>query len=142
MRDIIFRGKRCDDGQWIYGSLNTFDVHYQALSGRMVDRFEAYIHAHPDSKPWNESVEEVNPETVGQYTGVLDKDGNKIFEGDVIERKQCGGYVIGLVNFADGCFCVRTDKYHNPAIDVFMVESETTVVGNPYDNPELVVTSE
>lgn len=70
MRDILFRGIRNDNGKWIYGDLMTptdiMDVWEISENTGMGDRYE------------------VDPETVGQWTGLNDRFGNKIFEGDIV----------------------------------------------------------
>lgn len=67
MREILFRGKRLDNGQWVYG-------YYAYDRGKY-----HYIKSVDDSFNYR-----VDPDTVGQYTGLKDKDGNKIFEGDKV----------------------------------------------------------
>lgn len=66
MREIVFRGKRIDNGEWVYGSLR-----YGILSNL------PYIN-------WFS----VDPSTVGQFAGIMDKNGNKVFEGDLIRWKN------------------------------------------------------
>ena len=87
MRKVLFRGKTISTDEWIYGGYFTMDDRHFIVKA---DRY------HPDTRDWDAAeyyeinprytygVFEVHPESVGEYTGVLDKDGNKIFEGDII----------------------------------------------------------
>ena len=136
MREILFRGKRIDNGEWVYGDL----VHIGNKS------YISYYYESALSTFINETIEydgisivgvapfiEVDPTTVGQYTGLTDKNGKKIFEGDIIfDPEMKDNYI---VEFDEGGFCAG-DMFLQAYIsfDEFSCE----VIGNIHDNPELL----
>lgn len=135
MREILFRGKSKDNGEWVYGTpLYATSYHYGCeftlivpipveFSGFELDDFEDVI-----------------PETVGQFTGLLDKHGNKIFEGDVVKNSCCVTLrsgdnenkwdctIMGVVTFREGGFWVKSSEFDFP------VSNEYEVIGNIHDN--------
>lgn len=119
MREILFRGKRTDNGEWVEGGFlpeggDFTNVIYEIGSG---------------------FGDKVDPLTVGQYTGVTDWNGKRIFEGDYISGRKYKG----VVNFGTGCFCVKDGNYFsNLAIDIVINEDVVVVIGNIYDNPDLL----
>ena len=89
-RAILFRGKRVDNGEWVRGL--PFSLH----ATNNVEGIETY----------DGERHKVDPDTVGQYSGFTDKNGNRVFEGDVMEFDAYGFHYKGVVSFVDGNFCV------------------------------------
>lgn len=129
MRETLFRGKRVDNGEWVYG----------LLWKKKYDTNKIFISYFPD-KDDREEVVVVVPETVGEYTGLKDKNGVKIFEGDILYKD---GYWKWFVDFAKGSFIglptnpTQRANARGYALDLDKVEG-WEVIGNIHDNPELL----
>ena len=131
MREILFRGKPIVPGKYNGGS---FAIGYYCCS----PSGKHYIELSTASGCKNPV--EVNPDTVGQYTGLTDKKGAKIFEGDILcnERGICyGGCYSAVVKYNNGEFMAEgfVNFY---AVDFCVLE----VIGNIHDNPELLEVGE
>ena len=127
MRDILFRGKRLCNGMWVHGGF-----HHREGKNYIIGI----------SKKWRIDGEELIPETVGQYTGLTDKNGKKIFEGDILKNvmRWCDEERNGVVTFKDGAFGFiwyrgEVEMFH---AFVSVVNIEYEVIGNINDNPELL----
>ena len=122
MREILYRGKRVDNGDWGYGyAVKGNDKKYQMFIAASigVGFFTGGIIAY-----------EVIPETVGQFTGLTDKNGKKIFEGDIVESPHGTQGVVEWQN-AECAFLVNIgDDWQT------MDDCPYEVIGNIYDNKE------
>lgn len=142
MREIKFRGKRLRDGKWVYGFFRIDDYNLIiAIDGNFIVEYK------------------VNPETVGQFTGLHDKNGKEIFEGDIVEFLDTGeeGYEykegydfnnIASIVWKNGRFELdkiydnnstvlefMNNESHEEFIDELMHDCE--IIGNIHDNPQL-----
>lgn len=125
-REILFRG-RTDTGDWIYGDLDHTPDGGKSEYG---------------IKPFAEATILVLPETVGQYTGLADKNGVKIFEGDIVLFKTIS-YKKGkkeIVRYENGLLCPFYDPTYteDELGDWFDSEFGFEVIGNSTDNPEIL----
>ncbi len=140
MREILFRGKRIDNDEWVYGSF-CMDAVEQKNGPCGVDGFIRLY----DFDKGKMQMHEVDRDTVGQYTGLTDKNGQKIFEGDIVVcRKEISGnwidycVEIGFVEMKHGAFGLhRKQGYYRPFKD-WLEDYEYEVIGNIHDNPELL----
>lgn len=128
-RVIKFRGKSLNNGNWAYGDLSQ--------RGQIT-----FIEC------------EVQPETIGQFTGLFDKNGKEIYEGDIVSKTTKSGYPdnrVGEIVFRNGLFGIRNDSRYGLPVSILVSESnwvdgnasgtsifEYEVIGNVYDNPELL----
>lgn len=148
MREVLFRAKSVDTGEWVEGSLfrhdgigvciHSFDMFYETrtfLRG-------ALLSAQTD-------LVRVIPDTVGEYTGLTDNNGKKIFEGDIVKDKWNG---LGIIEYSEnnGCWlsipcedglyqCFKDgdiDESDCSNFNVLIPQGE--IIGNIYDNPELL----
>ena len=124
-REILFRGKRKDNGEWIYGDLRQWSETSMGICDRDLK------HTFP-----------VRPETVGQFTGLTDKNGKRIFEGDII--KDDWGKIFKVIFTTTSCgFMVKCtvapNEYEKGKYRLGDAWCNTiAVVGNIHDNPELL----
>lgn len=125
MREILFRGKQIDNGEWIIG------YYFQKKNMYSEDGLPVK-HCISDIPPFGMKVD---PETVGQYTGMADKNGKKIFEGDVLELDGEDGFFEVEYDDDRAMFVICGD-YTTFYFDNLWNEVE--VIGNIYDHPELV----
>lgn len=129
MREIKFRGKRLDNGAWVYGSL-------MQLEG------SAYIYDYDIGDNGVSDVPQLSlirwhadPVTVGQSTGLHDKNGAEIFEGDILKLKDYHGERIVTVSFHNGAYYCTGDGFS----DEYLFNSrDREVIGNIHQHPHLL----
>ena len=132
MREIKFRGKRVDNGEWVFGWVS-------------FQHNRAFIHS--DDMPYDNAVE-VDPATVGQFTGLKDKNGREIYEGDIVYIKhpeEIEGSIhqviyCGLDNYPAFDLKPLIDTDCN-GLSYALAVCEIEVIGNIHDNPELLEAS-
>lgn len=136
MREILFKAKT-ESGRWIEGDL----IHYQSGEVAIIEK--------PFSKYGHEATEIcgrtlVLPDTICQYTGLTDKNGNMIWENDIVfvtDGDGCSGITdtgVGEIDFLLGLWYV-SGSIQNSLYDVLeVIGHEAEVIGNIFDNPELL----
>lgn len=140
MREILFRGKSIKTNQWIYGGFHIWEKRQvRALSNDSLKDDEiSYVITVNSFADWNMprtmQAVEVIADTVGQYTGLTDRNGRKIFEGDIVniltENEE-----FGIITYDDGGFFVDASTF---SVD-FMNNingSDIEVIDNIHDNPK------
>lgn len=148
MRDIKFRGKEVDTGKWVYGGLFKEPAPPQCFEKTLEDKYWI-VYPNPRYMPdWNLSYEmvrtDIEKETIGQYTGLKDKNGKEIYEGDIVfikgetELLDIKGKVEYSNTFAQ-FIITNTGSIVNETEPLGDYEVEDIeVIGNIYDNPELL----
>lgn len=145
MREIVFRGKSKGKPEWVYGSLYKEVPQVFILVG---GRF------YPEPSNGQSALGimdwyEVFPDSIGQFTGLTDKNGKKVFEGDIVaftaeDELWEPHYYQGLVYFCDGTFWVDCGKDNDDNDVLFSIghallaDKNIQVIGNIHDNPELL----
>lgn len=130
MREILSHGKRIDNGEWVEGYYVPIGEYHYILTGRLelvpYLGFEHFL---------------VNPETIGRFSGLTDRNGTKIFEGDIVHVKarSCSFTSCVIYWSEEARYVCKTKSDMRYAI---CNKFEFEVVGNIYDTPELLEVSE
>lgn len=129
MREILFRGKDID-GKWVEGCCIVDEMDTNKV-------YIGYIFGSDGRQPHDTDVSLVDPKTVCQYTGLTDKNGRKIFEGDILSFSAYSENYKGDVRFIKGNFTIWCEKCA-PFLDDALEKHSAIVIGNIFDNPELI----
>lgn len=146
MRENKFRGKRIDNGEWVYGSYFCGEkISLIVVCARETQSIDIYTVV----------AYQVDPETVGQYTGLKDKNGVDVYENDIFKDDENEGTEI-IVVFENGSFCLQFSGITGSLMPYGFDEDaggfnvfeclpiqeyevkEMEVIGNIHDNPELL----
>lgn len=138
MREILFRGKDADSNEWRYG----YYAHFEDMRGVKANLiYTGYADVHMGSLLTD--CHDVKPETVGQFTGLTDKNGVKIFEGDIVKYIEIDidgsdDKYIGVIyyNQSTANYVIQKRKYKVNFVTSWIGDVE--VVGNIHDDPELL----
>ena len=143
MREILFRGKRVDNGEWVEGlfiHMNEYPEMWVPFTAEEMEFFKGHIFEKTHGV-WAK----IDPETIGQFTGLLDKNGKKIFEGDIVEyRRVANSEIIYKVIWQQewSRFAFMTCSAHGYNLYEWAERSKAEymceIIGNTHDNPELL----
>ncbi|EJA0792813.1 hypothetical protein MQB54_001419 [Listeria monocytogenes] len=138
MREIEFRAKRIDNGEWVYGNLMQFEDSATFIFADERKGASTLTYAHFIIN----NMHAIDEKNVGQYTGLKDKNGKKIFEGDiVINSKGQIGYIAFLVQEAGFVVVLKNSDYrlgHRNTNECYEKATHHKVIGNMHENPELL----
>ena len=148
MREILFKAKRLDNGEWVEGYV--FDDGLVDSKRRFVGDLiiRDYIGTADDKWEIGTYFYEVAPETICQFTGLTDKNGNRIWENDIVKFPDCemgteSGYGdcfinVGKISYDIICMSYFITNRVTVDMDDIDIRTEVEVVGNAFDNPELL----
>lgn len=134
MREILFRGKDSITKRWVYGAL------VQQQDDPLREKAFIISYSNYQFGDFSEAVmHEVDPETVGQYAGFVDKNSKKIFEGDIVSIYNSKAFLFAVA-WNDNHYILKctTNGVSDNIFNVIESPEDVEVFGNIYDNPELI----
>ena len=123
-REILFKAKRIDNGEWVEGFI--FEFKNKFYITEMAQTFMTAYYTAESVLDFNMRAYEIKPDTLCQYTGLTDKNDKKIWENDLL------GHKLNRVEFLNGTYCINGDR------SLFFEANTNEVIGNIFDNPELL----
>lgn len=144
MREIKFRGKRVDNGEWIYGSLiiEPNMAEFKSIHSDLRNLGKSKYLIYPFDATQGRAIE-VIPESVGEYTGKKDKNGKEIYEGDIVEASYPPTYTERIYDIRyihDGFCCFRNIENKKIIFEQLSIRGNESieVIGNIYEDKELL----
>lgn len=152
MREILFRGRRIDNGEWVEGSLcceakSPLRINGEWVQCPHISVYDPHHHVPGFGNLGAPRFYAVDPSTVGQYTGLKDRNGVWIFEGDVVRCNDARGYIrFGTYASAYSSRETHVGFYIEWIVDTMLRidlaywvdKGKIEVIGNVHDNPELM----
>lgn len=148
MREILFRGRRIDNGEWVEG------FYYSVTRGAHCNPIMNMCEIMTFEKLTNGEIVltgtyDVGPSTIGEYTGLTDKNGKKIFENDILHVLEVGtetNEYVSTVRWEDGEYLLSESKTNDVPLSAYSTKPEyqmnplheIEVIGNRFDTPELL----
>lgn len=131
MREIKFRGKRVDNGEWVYGYYYIFEEDHRILDSELNTQHIVNV---------RQIVFNVIPQSVGQFTGLHDKNGVDIYEGDILEDIEIPDdyYKAVWENYGFDFERMNDGELMSNFDDIISFEKVSKVIGNIYEHPHLI----
>ena len=134
MREILFKAKRIGNGEWVEGWLIKGKWYFDKSEIFAILPTDLCIYPRCE---FSECIE-IDKDTICQYTGLVDKNGNKIWENDVVKEESCG--YVGVVKYVDCEYLIDWNDFPYIRRDMmfWVKERGLKVIGTKFDNPELL----